>query len=150
MKHLKLYEEYDPKKHQIINVTRNFFNKKSVNRIMNIISIIDDLVHLDFKNIKNTFKNKDGYEKASKLASELGILLTIMKDEGNDEMDLFYNIRRYGFDVDMIINYLEDENVIKYLSIDKRLAKKLDEYKEGIDFLKKYKIWNDKNNQIFR
>jgi len=140
------------KKHQIINVTRKFFNKKTVNKIMNIISIIDDLVHLDFKNIKNTFKNKDGYEKSSKLASELGILLSIMKDEGDDkdEMELFYDIRKYGFDVDMIINYLEDENVIKYLEIDKRLSKKLDEYKKGIDFLKKYKNWNDKNNKMFR
>ena len=152
MRYIKLFEEYDPKIHQGINMTRKLFKNKTVNKILDIISIIDDIVHLDFKNIKNTFKNKEGYKKASELAGELGLTLMAMgkEDKNREEMDLFYDIRKYGLNVDMMINYLDDEEVIKYLDNDRRYKKRLDEYSEAINFLRKYKEWENGNKKMFK
>ena len=151
MKHIKLFEEYDSNIHKGINATRKLFKNKTVNKILDIISIIDDIIHLDFKNIKNTFKNREGYEKASELAAELGLTLMAMgKEDDRTEIDLFYDIRKYGLNVDMMINYLDDEEVIKYLDNDRRYKKRLDEYSEAINFLRKYKEWENGNKKMFK
>jgi hypothetical protein len=151
MKNLILFEEYTYQNHKAVKLHHKMRSSKTLKKIMKTLSLIDDLVHFDFKNIKNTLKNKIGFGKASEMISELSMLVSIMKNENDfNELDLFYDIRRYGFDVDMILNYLDDEDVKKYIDSDKRFKKVLDgKYFESIEFLRKYKKWNDKNKKIF-
>jgi len=149
MKYVKLFEEYDRKLDLAIKKSKDIMGTKAAKRVIKIVSIIDDLVHLDFKNIKNSFKNKEGFQKTSDLLIELGYVVNALKPvggvAGENELEasllLFYTLKNYNIDIDMILNYLENEDVINYLKSDKRASKRVDKFEDAINFLKKYKNW---------
>jgi len=137
-------EYYDPNKHKALNLSREIFKKPGVKKFLHIMSILDDIVHLDFKNIRNTYKNKEGYQKISDAIAELGLAVKALDGEdGSTELTLFYDIQKYGIDVDGILDCLEDESVKKYLEGDKRGKAKLDQFQNTIDLLKRYRDWNN-------
>jgi len=146
MKRLLLFEDYDIKKHNAHNIMRKMNDSPKTKNFLKILSLLDDVVHLDFKNIRNTFKNKEGFRKTSDLFVELSIAFQVLKDESEDrpEFAIFYDIQKYQIDVDLILDYLEDENVKAYLSSDirgqRRLTKK---FADVIEFLKKYQNWKN-------
>jgi hypothetical protein len=61
----RVNEYYDPAKHKALNMARETFKKPGFKKFLHVMSILDDIVHLDFKNLRNTFKNKEGYQKIS-------------------------------------------------------------------------------------
>lgn len=144
MKYIKLFEEYDAKVHNALDMTRKAMNTKTSKNIMHVLSLLDDLIHLDFKNIKNTFRNKEGYRKGSDMFTELSIAISALKkEEGRPELALFYDMKRYGINVDKIINLLNDNDVKRYLEKDRRGSRRLDSLKDTIDLLKRFKRWKD-------
>jgi hypothetical protein len=146
MKYLKLYEDYDPNIHRAINMTKKSMSSNTSKKILHIISVIDDIIHLDFKNIKNSFKNKEGFRKTANLMMELGFVVKALEaDKDRSELGLFYDLNNYEIDVDLILDYLKDENVIDYLKNDKRASTRMNKYNDAIKFLKKFKEWKTIN-----
>lgn len=143
-KFIKTFEEYKPEIHAGINVIRDLNKSKFIKKALYIMSLIDDFVHLDFKNIKNTFKNKEGFRKLSDMLAELsGVIFILEQSKNSSELELFYDMEEYGIDAKAIMDCLNDESVKKYLAIDKRADRALYEgkFKKAIDFLKRYSEW---------
>jgi len=136
-------EEYDPKKHDAFNIVRNLHSSSGTKKFLHIMSLLDDLVHLDFKNIRNTYKNRAGYDKVSDMVGELTLAMQVLKEEGDRaEFALFYDMQRYEIDVDKILDTLEDEGVKKYLDSDVRGRKRIvEDNAELIALLKRYRKW---------
>lgn len=147
-RYIKTFEEYDTKLHKALISSRAISKSKLVMSILTILSIIDDVLHMDIRNIKNTFKNRDGYKKAYALSSELSALIYIMKMSTGNRQDLFYDVRRYGFDVDMILRYLKDDDFISYVENDRRFKSELGKYDEVLSFLEDYREWENRNKRI--
>ena len=134
----------------LIDITRKLFKKKGYKKFVKVLSLIGDLVHLDFRSIKNVIKNKEGVDKGVKLATEIGLLLQVLKNEDipwydydpNLEPELFDDIEQYGIDVNLILNTLEDPIFKTYLENDKRFKKGLEgKYKGIIELLKRFRDW---------
>lgn len=149
MNHLKLFEEYKEDVHKVINMHRDARKSPTYKKIVNILSFIDDILHLDFKNIKNTYKNRKGYEITRELGGELVDVLTIMKkDPREQEVGYFYDFDRYGVNAKLILDYLEDEDFKKYIDIDRRGFKSIEKYNDTIQLLRNYMEWKNGNYNV--
>jgi len=125
-----------------IKLTRKVFNSNTFQKFNKFMSILDDIAHLDIKNIRNTINNKDGFNKCLNLFVELTLVYMVLKDNTDSELSIFYHMQEYEIDVDKILNLLEDPQVIKYLDDDLRAKKRMNnKFTESIEFLKRYKNW---------
>lgn len=136
-------EEYDKNKHAAFDVMRKMHNSKGIQKFLHVMSLLDDFVHLDFKNIRNTYKNRAGYDKISDIVGELAIAMQVMKNEENrPEFALFYDMQKYKIDVNKILDALEDEGVKKYLETDARGRRRIvEDNADLIALLRRYKRW---------
>ena len=140
----KVNEYYNPALHQAMNISRKLYSKPGFKKFLDIMSILDDIIHLDFKNLRNTYKNKEGYRKIADTIGELGMAAKALTGEdGSSELSLFYDIQKYGIDVNGILDCLEDESVKRYLDSDRRGKARLEKLQDTIDLLKRYRDWNE-------
>jgi hypothetical protein len=148
MKRMQTFEEYDPTLHKTIDMNRSLIQNKTTQKIIHILSLIDDLVHFDLKTFKYEIKNKELLDKIAYLTSELTLALKVYLESGTiSDEEIFRDMDEYGFDVDNIIQLIEDPQVIDYLKIDKRGRKKYEEkFTNIIDFLRKYQMWKKGKN----
>ena len=128
---LKTFENYDPKLHKSINGLRDLNNTNFMKNLYRITSIIDDIFHFDFNNIK--INNTEGFRKASKLFTEIGLLKAIYKRDNDVTKD---DLIKYDFDIDEIFSLVEDPEVINYFDQDTRGKKRYDELIYLLDLLK--------------
>jgi len=146
-------KEYDEALGRHINVVRKM--SPSEGKLPKIMSLIHDLVNLDFKAAKHSITNKEGFIKISYLFRELNLIGLILNRINNnackggnclrglDITDLkkpsFNELVEYGFDVDKIIKYLEDPDVLEYLENDAKLRFRMGELDSIIMFLEELK-----------
>lgn len=140
-------ESYNKNTHKAIALIRNLSKTKIFNKISKFLSIIDDLKRWDFKALKHSLKNKEGFKKLSELYSELK-LIKELKDK--DEDLTFQDLYRYGFDSKKILSLLEDEDVVEYFKHDLNIKNKVDELDYLIDFVKEYDEYLDALKKAFR
>ena len=117
-------------------MTRKFSKSKFFHITGKILSIIDDLIHLNLGAAIHSFKNETGFNKLKLLFSELGLLKKLYLD---DDTLTYQDLKDYEFDPNLI-DILDDPDVIEYMNHDNRVKKSLDKIKNLIDFLKDYQI----------
>ena len=118
---------------------RKGYDSKFLRGVGLIVSAIDDIIHFDFKSLYHSIENRSGYKKIEKLIQELGLLKTILID---DENSTFSDLKQYNFDPN-VIDLLEDPDVLRYFSYDKKVESRVRELDNLIQFLKAYKEWYD-------
>ena len=151
-----LLKEYDPVIGKTINTLRKF---NTSGKLAKVLSLIHDLVNLDFDAAKQSITNKEGFNKISYVLRELGLIGMILDRINNtackggsclrglDITDLkkprFNELVEYGFDVDKIIEYLNDEDVLEYLNHDVKLRVRMSELDSIVSFLEELKAQYD-------
>ena len=108
---------------------------------------MDDLKRLDFKALIHSLKNKSGYNKLEKIMLELSILKDL---KTNDDTLSFQDLYRYNFDSELILRYLNDEDVLDYLEHDSNIKYKLEELDDLILFLEEYDDWKKEIKKAMR
>lgn len=146
MKHLRTFEKFDINLKKVVDINRSIMKNKSVTKLLKGITLLDDLIHLEFKNIGNLLHNKSGYKKIYDLSSELGVMKMILNNSKDEEVT-YQDMIKYGVDENVIL-YLNDEDVKEYLKYDKRETKILDEeMKSIIDYFKGFADWKKKQTR---
>ena len=130
---MRYLKEYNDKFSRTVDTARRFKDTSFYHGINNIASVVDDILSFDFKSLTQSFVNKEGFNKLTDLLFELGLLKKATDQKDFEDIDIV----KYGIDISLILELLEDEDVKKYLSVDKKLSKRIEKnYQYLIDWLK--------------
>ena len=141
MKHVKLFEEYDKTIHLGVGLSKKVSNSKIGKWISKWGSVLDDIVHFDFKLIPYQFKNREAFNNCEKVINEIGIIQLIYQESEKKGIDVtFEDLKKYEVDPETA-KLLNDEGVQEYFSKDKKLRLRMDKLNEFVEILKDYENW---------
>ncbi len=129
MKHVNEYNDNFKNK---IDIYKKFQPSKLHHGMQRVVSVVDDILHLDFASLVHSFENREGFKKVVNLLSELSYLKMATDEEDFEDIDIV----KYDIDISLIIELLEDSDVKRYLTVDKKVVKRMEKYEELINWLK--------------
>jgi hypothetical protein len=156
MKHIKTFEAVNKETiKKAVGMQSSFLNSNILKVINKWGSVIDNIIHFDFKLIPYEFNNRETFNKITTLIIELSKIKTIIagiKKIKTPEMEAefsndnpvkeinFEDFEYYGID-HKIADILEDEEVLEYLMNDPKLARRLQSMDELVQIFEDYKEW---------
>lgn len=139
---LMSFDEFNLNENDKYLKIKKLMNSKTNRFFMKLISILDDLVHFDFSNIKRTLKNKEIFNRILDATIELSYVIGILKKEKiTREEDIFKILYENKINSKRLLYCLERPDIKEYIDKDNRLKKRLEKNKDTIELVKRYENW---------
>ena len=145
MKHLKKFEAYSEQTDKELGMMSKLIDNGFVKSTAKILSILDDIIHLDFDLLPGhvTKKGKITRNKFKNLMITLGYMKHVLKRDGEISIE---DMQHYGID-SVNLDFLEDEDVKEYLIKDEKFNKRLFDkggsYYDLVKLLQDFRNWEN-------
>lgn len=136
---MKFTKEQIEKHRNVIIFLKKIKNNKIYNKLTYFISILDDLIHLDFKSIKGNHIFKEYIDVNSSTILQICYIYENLQYSSDVSVEYYLNsLEDIGIDLKKISDILKDDEFLEFLTYDTRFAEVFLSMDETLSIIEDY------------